>query len=125
MSWEEMLKGLVKSAGVSGLKALEEAVDDLSKEAKNPWKKAILQLAGEAVDTYGADGIKRIEKMVDRLIKDKNDKLEFASLKARSDYLAAIENMEADDKNRVREFVMVVGQKLGIILKAIIAGLVG
>lgn len=125
MSWEEMLKGIVKSAGVSGLKVLEEAVDDLSKEAKNPWKKAILQLAGEAVETYGAEGIKRIEKMVDRLIKGKTDKLEFASLKARSDYLAAIENMEADDKNRAREFVMVVGQKLGIILKAIIAGLVG
>lgn len=48
--------------------------------------------------------------------------LGFASLRDMSDYLALIQNMEANEKKRVVDFYRRVGSELGAVLRAIIAG---
>ena len=123
--WEEMLQGLVKTAGTAGLKELDDALEKIEKEADTPWKKALLQLAGDAVEKYGPMGLRKIDDLIYRMGKGKDPDLSFASLKARSDYLAALQNMEADEKSKARDFFSTIGQSLGIILKAIIGGLTG
>ena len=123
MNWDDILKGIIHNAGVVGVKELENAVSDLSKEAKEPWKAAILQIAVEAIEKYGLKGVEMAERLVDDIVKGRKPRMEFVSLKARSDYLVVLENIEADDKEAARDFLMFIGQKIGTILRAIIAGL--
>lgn len=123
MKWEQLLVGIVKKAGVAGVKKAEKAMTKLAEESKEPWKKAIMELLGDAVEKYGMEGIKKVEEAVDALANGKKPDMEFASLKARSDFLAAMQNMEADEKSKARDFFSTIGETLGIILKAVIAGL--
>ena len=123
--WEDMLKGLVKNAGHAGFKELEGALGDLEKEADNPIKKALLGLASDAIGEYGMAGLDKVYKVIDRIGDDENPDLSFASLKARSNYLAALQNAEADDKNKAKDFFRVLGEKIAIIVKAIISGFAG
>lgn len=123
--WEDLLQGIVHNAGVAGVRELEDALESVEKDAKEPWKKAILQLAGDAVEQYGPEGLKHVERLIDRIGDDDEPDMEFASLRARSDYLAALQNMEAEQKSAAKDFFKAMGQKLGIILKGILAGLTG
>lgn len=121
-TFEDVIRGLIKKAGAVGVKELEDVLAGLKKDADEPWKKVVLNLACDAIDKYGIRGIDAIEGLIDRIGKDEPD-LEFASLKTRSDYLAMIQNLEADDKRKVRDFFALVVDKIGVIIKAIIAGL--
>jgi len=123
--FEETLKKIVASAGASGMRELEDALESLSKNADEPWKKTVLGLASDAVERYGLPGLSRVEELLRSAVKGREPDLSFASLRARSDYLSTIQNMEADDKKKVRDFYLKVGHTLGIILKAIIVGLAG
>jgi hypothetical protein len=123
MKWDKLLSGIVKDAGVAGVKKVEGALDDLSAKANKPWKKAVMGLLGDAVEKYGLDGVQKVEKALQRLGEGKQPDIEFASLKARSDFLAAMQNMEADEKSKAKDFFSTIGESLGIILKAVIAGL--
>lgn len=123
MDWEKLLKGMIKKAGVVGMKKAEKAMDRLKGEMDEPWKRVIMDLLGDAVETYGWEGVERVQKAVDQLANGKAPDLSFASLKARSDALAVLQNMEADKKSKTKDFFGVVGNSLGVILKAVIAGL--
>jgi hypothetical protein len=123
MDWEKLLKGMVKQAGVVGMKKAEKAMDKLKGEMDEPWKRVMMDLLGDAVETYGWEGVERVQKAVDQLGKGKSPDLSFASLKAQSDALAILQNMEADQKSKTKDFFAVVGESLGVILKAVIAGL--
>ena len=123
MNWDDILKGIIHNAGVVGVKELENAVSDLSKESKEPWKAALLKIVVEAIEKYGLKGVEMAERLVDDIVKGRKPRMEFVSLKARSDYLVVLENIEADDKEAARDFLMFIGQKIGTILRAIIAGL--
>lgn len=122
-NWEDMLKGLVKSAGKVGLEELETTLEEISEEADTPMKKIILRLASEAVDAYGLEGLDRIESLIDCISGDEEPQIDFASLKARSDYLAALQNSEADEKSDVEDFFHGLGGQIGVIVKAILSGL--
>ena len=123
MKWEDLLKDMVKSAGVVGMKKAEKAMDKLQGEMDEPWKRAIMDMLGDAVEKYGWEGVGRVQKAIDQLAAGKAPDLSFASLKARSDALAFMQNAEADDKAKARDFFSVVGETLGVILKAVIKGL--
>lgn len=123
MKWEQLLKGIVKDGGIAGVKKVEKALTKLSGESKEPWKKAIMGLLGDAVGKYGMDGIKKVEDAIDALSSGKQPNVDFASLKARSDFLAVMQNLEADEKKKAKDFFAVIGESLGVLLKAVIAGL--
>jgi len=124
-AWNEMLSGIVGAAGTQGMEELEEALGDLRKSVDSPTKKAVLNLALDAISRYGVKGLGMVQDLVEGLGKDDVPNLSFASLRARSDYLAALQNAEADEKSAARDFLALLGDKLAIILKAFIAGLVG
>ena len=123
--WEELIQSVIKTVGVAGVSELEKALAELESEAKKPWQKAILNIAGDLLAKYGIDGIKMLEALIENIMNDEVPDLSFASLRDRSDYLAAIQNMEADDKKKVREFFTKIGYSLGVVVKSIISGVLG
>jgi hypothetical protein len=123
--WEELIQSIIKTVGVAGVSELEKALAELESEAKKPWQKAILNIAGDLLAKHGIDGIKMLEALIENIMNDEVPDLSFASLKDRSDYLAAIQNMEADDKKKVREFFTKIGYSLGVVVKSIISGVLG
>ena len=124
MEWTELLNGMVKSVGVVGLRKAEKEMARLVKEAEEPWKKAVIEMLAEAIGKYGMEGISKVQQVVDDIADGKNPDMRFANLKARSDFLAVLQNMEADEKSRVRDFFSTIAESLAIILKTVIAGLV-
>jgi hypothetical protein len=125
-NFEELLKGLVRTAGAAGLKELEDTLAELREEANlSSLNKAILQLAVDAIDEHGPEGLLRLQKLIDKMGDSDRPEMSFASLKARSDYLAALQNAEADDKSKAKDFFRGLGSKLAIVLKAILSGLTG
>jgi len=123
--WEELISSIIKTVGVAGVSELEKALAELESEAKKPWQKAILNIAGDLLAKHGIDGIKMLEALIENIMNDEVPDLSFTSLKDRSDYLAAIQNMEADDKKKVREFFTKIGYSLGVVVKSIISGVLG
>jgi len=123
--WEELIQSIIKTVGVAGVSELEKALVELESEAKKPWQKAILNIAGDLLAKHGIDGIKMLEALIENIMNDEVPDLSFASLRDRSDYLAAIQNMEADDKKKVREFFTKIGYSLGVVVKSIISGVLG
>lgn len=121
MNWDEVLTSIARRSGAAGVSELERALERLKREADEPWKGALLQVFSEAISARGLDGA----KIVDRLIDGKRVDLNFLSLRARSDYLAALQNMEADEKKKARDYLDVVGKNLGIVFRAIISGVIG
>lgn len=123
MKFEELLAGIVRKGGMVGLKKVEKAMDALASESKEPWKRAVVGLLGDAVEKYGLEGIKKVEEVVNQIARGESPVIDFANLKARSDFLAVMENMEADQKSKAKDFFATIGQNLGVILKALIAAL--
>lgn len=120
MSWKKFLKNVIGKVGKYGLTEAEEALDNLEKKTDEPWKRAILEMVGDAVDKYGLEGIAKVQKAVDQIAAGKKPDISFASLRARSDFLATLQNMEADDKKKAKDFFKVIGSTLGVIIKAVI-----
>lgn len=123
-TWSDLYRALLKTGGVAAVGALEDAMTELRKEADTPWKVAIIKLAAEAVEKYGAKGLDKISEAITALKKGKTPDVSFASLAVRSDCLAALQNAEADDKKKMNDFLVLVGQKIGVILKAVLSAVV-
>ena len=123
MEWTELLKGIVKSVGVAGMKKAEVAMTKLADQSKEPWKKAVIEMVADSIGKYGMSGIGKVEEMINSIADGEKPNVKFASLKAQSDFLAALQNMEADEKKKMKDFFSTIGDSLSIILKAVIAGL--
>lgn len=123
MKWETLLNNMVKKAGVLGMKSVESALSNLQSQADSPWKHTILEMLGDAVDKYGWEGVVKMQEAIDDIIDGRNPDLSFASLTARSDALAFMQNAEADEKSKTKDFFLVVGEALGVLLKAVLQGL--
>ena len=123
MSLGNILTDLIEKAGKIGIEQVDQALEELICEADTPWKKMLLQLTGEALDCYGLQGLDRVSSLIDNIISGKNDNLEFASLRTRSDYLALIQGIEAEEKKKAKDFFRRIGLYLSVVLKAIISGL--
>lgn len=122
-SWSNLLKDVIGHVGGVGMRDITDALDKLEKNSDEPWKRALLEMLGDAVAEYGWDGIKMAQDAVEKLAEGKIPEMDFVSLRARSDILAALQNEEADAKSKAKEFFCIIGESLGILLKAIIGGL--
>jgi hypothetical protein len=125
MNWNDMLKNLVPALGEAGVKMLSDKLDDLSAEATEPWKKTVLALTANAVESAGVDGIKMAYDAIENLINDEPPKLDWADLEVASDVLAQLQNAEADRKSEARDFFARVSNDIGAVLGGLIKGLIG
>ena len=125
MNWNDLLKNLVPALGETGVKLLADKLDALSAEATEPWKKAVLALTANAVESAGLDGIKLAYQAIEDLINDKPPKIDWADLEVASDVLAQLQNAEADRKSDARDFFSRVSNDIGAILGGLIKGLIG
>ena len=123
MDWSNLLKKIVEEVGVIGFKRAEDALKKLEKQADSPWKKAIMNMLADAVEEHGWEGVRMVQDAIEDMHNGKSPDMNFASLRAHSDALAVLQNMEADEKSKVKDFFSVVGESLGIIIKMIIKGL--
>ncbi len=121
--WNEILNGLAKNAGAVGVQKLNDAIDGVAAESQEPWKKAVISLMGDAIDEYGLDGINKVADLVKNAIDGKGVDLEFASLKTRSDFLAAMQVLEAEGKAKVMELIQRIGSYIATLVRSILAGL--
>jgi len=124
MEWDEIKDNLVKGGGLMAMKNAEAAATRLSKASSiEPWKGAILGMLADAVEKHGWEGKDKVEKVLDDIEAGREPDLGFVSLKTRSDVLASLQNAEADAKSAAKEFFIQVGKTLGVIIKAVIKGL--
>jgi hypothetical protein len=123
-NWTKMLDHLVPSLGEAGVKALGDKLDSLSAEATEPWKKTVLSLTANAVESGGMKGIDLAWKAIEDLINDKPPKIDWADLEVASDVLAQLQNAEADRKDEIRDFFAKVSHDIGAIIGGLIKGLV-
>lgn len=124
MKWKNILSNVIGKLGQAGIKRAEEAISKLEGSVDEPWKKTVLIMVGEAVDKYGIEGIQRVQDAIDNVNDGKKPDLSFASLRVRSDFLADLQNMEADKKSKARDFLRLIGETLGVIIGVIMKGIV-
>ena len=124
-NWTELLKHLVPALGEMGVKTLADKLTDLSNEATEPWKRAILALVADAIEKNGTEGIKLAYDAIEALIESKPPKIDWADLEVASDILAQLQNAEADRKSAARDFFARVSDDIGAILGGLIKGLIG
>jgi len=120
MKFERLITNMIQGAGIVGAKKAEKAIEKLLGDSDDPWKRAVLEMVGDAVEEYGWEGVGRVQEAVEQLASGLVPDLSFASLKARSDILAFMQNAEADKKKEARDFLMVVGSVIGVLLKIVI-----
>jgi len=123
-NWNDLLKNLVPALGEMGVKVLADKLNDLSAEATEPWKKAILELTANAIESSGVAGIQMAYDAIEALINDKPPKIDWADLGVASDILAHLQNAEADRKSAAKDFFARLSTDLGAILGGLIKGLV-
>ena len=124
MDLKKLADSLLPALGQAGVSALTDKVADLQAEAKEPWKKAALGMAGNAVAKYGPDGLKFAQGWMDELIKgEKVPDISWMDLDVASDVLANLQNAEADKKSAAKDYLAKVGEVAGEIGGAVIKGL--
>ena len=115
---------IVPILGQAGADALKNQLDDITQGASTPWKKAVLALVGDAVQKHGVDGIQIAIDAVKDILNDKQVDIDWADLATASDILAHMQNAEAGRKSATKAFLTQVGEVLGIILSALVKGLI-
>jgi hypothetical protein len=124
MDFKSILDGLVDTIGQAGVDALSDKFDDLSGDADQPWKATALALLGDAVDAHGMEGIDMARKAIDSLINNEVPEIDWASPRTASDFVAKLQNAEADDKVAARDFAVKVGDTFGQVFAGLIKGLI-
>lgn len=121
---KKALKELLPKLGARGVDKAGDVLDGLAKDTDEPWKRASLALLADAVDKYGMDGVKRAQDVLETLIQEEKPDIEWMDLGTASDVLAHLQNAEADRKSAAKDFLLRVGNDLGVFLSAVIKGLV-
>ena len=123
MDWNDLIRNLLKSEGAQYVEKLQGALDGLAEEAKEPWKKIVINLVADALEEYGPEGMSKVEQVLAELVAGSKPSIYFASLKTRSDFLASLQNAEAHRKTAARDFFYSLGHTIGLILRGILKGL--
>ena len=124
MDFKQLLDSLIPVLGQAGVDALSETFKDLAAEQDKEWAQAALALLGDAIGSYGMAGIEMARKAIDSLLTNEKPVIDWANPRTASDFVAKLQNAEAEDKNAACEFFTKVGDVLGEILAGIIKGLV-
>lgn len=114
---------MLPTLGEAGVKALKDEVDDLTSEANEPWKKAVLGLVASGVETYGPQGVQIATDALDQILAGEEPDLEWVDLVALSDLLAHLQNAEADRALASKAFLAKVGNVSGQIFGGFLKGL--
>jgi hypothetical protein len=124
MNFQQLLNNLLPVLGQAGVDALEGVFADLAADQDQPWAQTALSLLADAVGNYGMDGIEMARKAIDALFEDEVPDINWASPRTASDFVANLQNAEADDKSAARDFFVKVGDAFGQIFVGMIKGLV-
>ncbi len=121
----DLLRELIPKLGGRSLAAADGALRELQAEADEPWKKAIIKTFADALEKNGPDGLKKAEEAVGALIGGREVDLDFVSLRTASDLLAVMQNLEARQKSKARNFTRRFGQVIGRLIGSILRGVTG
>lgn len=124
MNTKALLDLIIPILGQAGADALKVQLDDMTEGVDSSWKKAILSLIGDAIQKHGVEGIQIAVDAVRDILNDKHVDIDWADLATASDILAHMQNAEAGRKSAARAFLTQVGEVLGIILSALVKGLI-
>lgn len=123
MDFQKLIDSLLPVLGQVGVDALTNEFKDLAGGQDAPWKQAALNLLADAVQAHGMAGIDLARKALDDLFDNKAPEIDWANPRTASDIVAKLQNAEADDKSKARDFFVKVGDSFGKLLAAIIKGL--
>ncbi len=120
MGMLKLLTDMTDEFGKLGMGKAAGVIEDLAQEAKEPWKRTLLDFVADSIEEYGPDGMEKAKRAVERLMRGKDVDLSFVSLRVRSDILAQLQNAEADKMSEARAFMAKIGKVLGAILAAVV-----
>lgn len=123
MDFQKLIDSLLPVLGQVGVTALTNEFKDLAGNQDAPWKQAALNLLADAVQAHGMSGIDLARKAIDDLFDNKVPEIDWANPRTASDIVAKLQNAEADDKSKARDFFVKVGDSFGKLFAAIIKGL--
>lgn len=124
MDLQGLVTTLLPVLGEHGVKALTAELSSLIAEANEPWKKAVLGLVANGVETFGPQGVQIATKAIEDLIAGEDPDISWADLDVASDILAHMQNAEADRKAASKDFLSKVGKVLGQVFGGFIKGLI-
>lgn len=123
MDLQTLVNSLLPVLGQAGVAALVKEVGELTDEAKEPWKKAVLNLVTNAVQTFGPQGVQVATDAIERMLKGEDPDIPWADLDVASDILAHMQNAEADRVSSTSAFLTKVGKVLGLVFGGFLKGL--
>lgn len=123
MDFQQLLDSLLPLVGPLGVRTLGNLFEDLAEDQDKPWAQAALGLLADAVDQHGLAGIMMARKAIEALIEDEVPNIEWANPRVASDFVAKLQNAEADDKSAARDFIIKLGDAFGEIVTAVVKGL--
>ena len=121
---QKFLNDLLPVLGDAGVAALKGELDDLA-AGEDGWQKAVLAFMANAVEEHGPKGIDiGMDYLNSVLAGGDPPNIDWADLEVASDLLAHLQNVEADAKSEWQDFLARLSHSLGVILGALIRGLV-
>ena len=120
MDFQQIITNLLPIIGPMGVDALKDLLEDLAANEDKPWVQVSLALLADAVDQHGMAGIEMARKAIEALFENEVPIIDWASPRTASDFVARLQNAEADDKKAARDFFV----KMGDVLSGIVAGIV-
>ena len=124
MDFQKLLNNLLPMIGQAGVDTLEGVFKDLAADADKPWAQTALALLADAVSANGMAGIEMARKAIDSLFDNEVPDINWANPRTASDFVAKLQNAEADDKSAARDFFTKLGESFGQIFEGMIRGLI-
>jgi len=123
MNWEQMLQMLLPILGQTGVHELADKLKALSMNADEEWKQTILTILADAVKKNGPAGVTLAMQAINDALEGRPVKIDWTDLTTASNIVAHLQNAEADRKSAVNDYIAKVGEVAGIILAALLKGL--
>lgn len=124
MDFQKLLDNLLPQLGQVGVDALNETFKDLAADQDKEWHSAALNLLADAVAAHGMAGVEMARKAIDALFQNEVPDIDWANPRTASDFVAKLQNAEADDQSAARDFFVKVGDAFGQIFAAMVKGLI-
>lgn len=124
MNFKQLLDNLLPIIGQAGVDALKDVFKDLAADQDKPWAQIALALLADAVEEHGVDGIEMARKAIDAMFENEVPNIDWANPRTASDFVAKLQNAEADEKIAARDFCIKMGDVFGEIAAGIIKGLI-
>jgi|APSaa5957512622_1039677.scaffolds.fasta_scaffold07029_4 hypothetical protein len=124
MDFQKIINSLLPQIGQVGVDALNDTFKDLAADQDTEWHAAALNLLADAVSVNGMAGIELARKAIDALFENEVPDINWANPRTASDFVAKIQNAEADDQSAARDFFVKVGDAFGQLFAGMVKGLI-